>query len=192
MFQHLLAWHCNKAPKGKTRHLTQQAVKYLRSIEERYYDVCYIPLLQIRSHKKAISTSCLSTTWKSDQPEFTQDEFYMYVFDTVKCKGHSKPFPISGLAYVNDLAISVYCPCNAIVNHEMELHTPQLLSDSCIDLDIQPMGADCAQTILTVRRQLRTLRCFSLFPMESPVPIPKFAHKARRPETRSRTLEDRN
>ena len=192
MYRHLLAWHCKKVPKGQKRHLSLRAVKYLASIKDKFFVDCYTPMLQVRSHRKAISTSCLVTTWKSDQPEFTQNRLYMYVFDEEICKGHSKVFPLSGLIHVMDLAVSIYCPCGAVTTSKLARHPSHQLSNSGIDLNIQPMKIDCIQTRLTIQRQHRTLRCSYLFPMKHPDPIPIFVNKARRPATRSLTVHARS
>ena len=77
-------------------------------------------MFKIKSIPKASSTSCLETRWKSNQTELTTKLAHTYDFKknnhTTFCNGHPKLKlnPTHDIAYVLDLADTVYCSCNAI------------------------------------------------------------------------------
>ena len=77
-------------------------------------------MFKIKSIPKASSTSCLKIRWKSNQTELTTELANTYNFTknnhTTFCKGHPKLKlnPTHDMAYVLDLADTVYCSCSAI------------------------------------------------------------------------------
>ena len=70
---------------------------------------------------KASSTSCLGIRWKSNQTELTTELAHTYNFmknnHTTFCNGHPKLKlnATHGMAYILDLADTVYCSCGAII-----------------------------------------------------------------------------
>ena len=77
-----------------------------------------MPLLQTKtSIPKSPSTSCLNTTWKSNQSEITKNivnTYYVQEHSTQNdppikpCKGHARLIATKGIEYELDLANSVF------------------------------------------------------------------------------------
>ena len=130
ILKHIRINHCKKDCK-KDRQINANAEHYLLSKTKELRNH-KLSLLQTKtSIPKSSSTSCLNTTWKSNQTELTQlivNTYYVQVNSNSQlvkpCKGHTKLIAREGIVYTLDLADSVYCSCNAkqIVNMEEKLH----------------------------------------------------------------------
>ena len=113
IWKHLYDAHCNIEP-GENRHIHTDVRKKVLS----YYNKSGFKnptgkLLQMKtSIPKSLSMSCIRTAWKSNQTEITKEIVNTYYFPG-KCGGHRRLFYTEGLAYNLDLAISMYCSCNA-------------------------------------------------------------------------------
>jgi hypothetical protein len=187
MFHHLLRDHCNKT--GKQRQLTEKVEKYLKEIWKEFEADKKIPFLQtFTSIPKAASTSCLKSTWKSNQTYLNKERFNRYVFDSKYCKGHIKPVPMEGLEHW-DLADTVYCPCVARkkkIIQKMEDSTTICMMKQ--NLAIQPIPLFCKRHKQSIIQTRRTFFCSYLIPMERPESrssYPFRTYPTGRPTTRS-------
>ena len=90
---------------------------------------------------KASSTSCLNSTWKSNQTDLTLHLSQAYDFQhyTNGCNGHLKWKAVEGKAYELDLADTVYCSCNAATvkpKIHADLPLPEVILNSCGNLTL--------------------------------------------------------
>ena len=84
---------------------------------------------------KAPSTSCLNSTWKSNQTNLTLNLSQAYDFQnhTKGCNGHLKWKATEGKTYKMELADTVYCSCNAITvkpKIHADLPLPEIILNS--------------------------------------------------------------
>ena len=91
---------------------------------------------------KASSTSCLNSTWKSNQTDLTLHLSQAYDFQhyTNGCNGHLKWKAVEGKAYELDLADTVYCSCNAATvkpKIHADLPLPEVILNSCGNLKVK-------------------------------------------------------
>jgi hypothetical protein len=113
IWRHLYYSHCNIGPKDKPQ-IDKDVRKYVLS----YYNNKGFKnpnrklLQQKTSITKSLSTSCLRTAWKSNQTEISKEIVNTYYFHD-KCCGHRRLFFTEGVVHKQDLAISMYCACNA-------------------------------------------------------------------------------
>ena len=131
IIQHIRINHCKD--KGEDKQLTWNTERYVLS-KTRELGNPTMPLLQMMtSIPKSTSTSCLNTTWKSNQTDITKyliNSYYISPNPTRlnpclrRCGGHATLIHTKGLAYTLDLADSIYCSCNAvqIVNIEAKIN----------------------------------------------------------------------
>ena len=117
ILKHMRINHCKK----DCRQLNGNAEQYLLS-KTRDLRNHKLPLLQkLTSIPKSPSTSCLNTTWKSNQTELTKQIVNTYYVEVnpsqnniIKpCKGHAQLMAREGIIYTSDLANSIYCSCNS-------------------------------------------------------------------------------
>ena len=113
IWRHLYYSHCNIGPK-----IIPQLDKEVRKYVLSYYNNKGFkkPLRKLLDQKttitKSLSTSCLRTAWKSNQTEISKEIVNTYYFHD-NCRGHRRLFFTEGVAHKQDLAISMYCACNA-------------------------------------------------------------------------------
>ena len=131
IIQHIRINHCKD--KGEDKQLTWNTERYVLS-KTRELGNPTMPLLQMMtSIPKSTSTSCLNTTWKSNQTDITKNLINSYYISPNptrsnpylrRCKGHTTLIHTKGIAYTLDLADSIYCSCNAvqIVNIEAKIN----------------------------------------------------------------------
>ena len=137
IFRHLSIHHCNR-PKID-RQINANAEHYILTRKIEHIKCPNTSLFHTTtSIPKAFSTSCLNTAWKSNQTEITQPFANAYYLSGI-CPGHTKKVDTKGVAYVNDLANSVYCSCNAIPRQFSEKTLAFLLSDIRAGTRSRPM-----------------------------------------------------
>ena len=113
IWRHLYYSHCNIELKDESL-IDKEVRKYVLS----YYNKKGFKnpnrkiLQQKTSITKSLSTSCLRTAWKSNQTEISKEIVNTYYFHD-NCCGHRRLLFTDGIAYQHDLAISMYCTCNA-------------------------------------------------------------------------------
>ena len=92
---------------------------------------------------KAPSTSCLNSTWKSNQTHLTLNLSQAYDFQeyNTACEGHIKGKATEGVTegatYEMDLADTVYCSCKATtVKPKIHASLPKVIFDPCGNLTL--------------------------------------------------------
>ena len=112
IWKHISMNHCNIEPE-ENRQLHKKVEKYVLFQYNELRTNPHNQLLQMKtSIPKSLSTSCIRTAWKSNQTEITKEVVNTYFFHK-KCRGHRRLFYTKGVVYNHDLAISMYCSCNA-------------------------------------------------------------------------------
>ena len=116
---HLTKFHCEThvdAEGNRSRDMIRTVSSYICMINK---DInLKIPKMFCLedSIPKAPSTSCLNSTWKSNQTHLTLNLSQAYDFQdyNTACEGHLKWKATEGETYKMDLADTVYCSCTAI------------------------------------------------------------------------------
>ena len=113
IWKHLYYSHCNMELKDNSL-MDKEVRKYVLSYynNKGFKNPIRKFLQQNTSITKSLSTSCLRTAWKSNQTEISKEIVNTYYFQE-NCCGHRRMFFTEGIAYQHDLAISMYCTCNA-------------------------------------------------------------------------------
>ena len=113
IWRHLYYSHCNIGPKVIPQ-LDKEVRKYVLSHYNNngFKKPIRKFLQQNTTITKSLSMSCLRTAWKSNQTEISKEIVNTYYFHD-NCRGHRRLFFTEGVAHKHDLAISMYCACNA-------------------------------------------------------------------------------
>ena len=116
IIDHLTKFHC-ETHEDKSRDMVRKVAGYIDNINIDIEEGTSPMFCWMETIPKASSTSCLDSTWKSNQTDLTLDisQFYDFQHHTKNCNGHLKLKAVQGLAYTLDLADTVYCSCNAII-----------------------------------------------------------------------------
>ena len=123
IIDHLTNFH-SFTHEDKSRDMILAVANYIdmvnKDIEEDSSTMFSSSMFKVKSIPKAASTSCLKIRWKSNQTELTTELAHTYNFEknnhTKFCNGHPKLKlnASHSIAYVLDLADTVYCSCSAI------------------------------------------------------------------------------
>ena len=204
IWKHISINHCNIEPE-ENRQLHKKVEKYVLFQYNELRTNPHNQLLQMKtSIPKSLSTSCIRTAWKSNQTEITKEVVNTYFFHK-KCGGHRKLFYTKGVVYNHDLAISMYCSCNAKLfpKKKLEKYAKPLLVQSGNEDNIESSDSEIhtffnreTMSIFGVNSIHQIHATFIVpykIPMKLPPKLPKYKPgKVERPATRSITKEKLN
>ena len=189
IIRHIRINHC-KLPE-ENRHITRAAEKYILSLkqeiklspEQEIMTKPVHPLFQMKtSIPKALSMSCINTSWKSNQTEITKKVVNTYYFSPNKCGGHRRLFSTKGLVYNYDMDISIYCTCNKKPlrrkgNQKLELTPVSFHHGNSIQYNDETVETFFNCEKASIHQIHKTFLCNHTFPLSLPLKLPKYPEK---------------
>ena len=140
IIDHLTKFHC-ETHEDKSRDMVRKVSNYIDMVNKDIDQKISKMFCWEETIPKASSTSCLDSTWKSNQTDLTLNlsQAYNFQHHTKSCNGHLKWKAVEGLAYKLDLAETVYCSCNAITvkpKIHVDLPPPEVILNPCGNLTL--------------------------------------------------------
>ena len=170
--------HC-KQPE-ENRQLTRAAEKYILLLKEDSKTRPVHPLFQMdTSIPKALSMSCINTSWKSNQTEITKKVVNTYYFSPDKCGGHRRLFSTKGPVYNYDIDESIYCTCRTKPLRKRGNQKLEITPVSFHHANSIQYNDDTLQTFYncekgSIQQIHKTFLCNHTFPFELPLKLPKY------------------
>ena len=181
ILRHIRMNHCGKSEEN--RQLTRAAETYILSFKEDLKTRPVHPLFQTEtSIPKALSMSCINTSWKSNQTEITKKVVNTYYFSPDKCGGHRRLFSTKGPVYNYDIDESIYCTCKTKPlrrrgNQKLEITPVSFHHGNSIQYndDELQMFFNCEKG--SIHQLHKTFLCNHTFPLNLPPKLPKYPEK---------------